>query len=570
MFLGTWAVCLSAPRRFSLSLIPSSLSSCCRVRKVTLIAVRINTRASNRILPMADAQVAKSNGEEARPVFLRTSGFGRVSRRADGGSSHRVVPAGTPSAADSTRSPATARPNGGARMQRRPSQMTKKQQRIMTEAVVDEFGTRIKHSKKMLHLAQRMTLISNRMVWCLLLSLVFMLVALHCRLHVLQDGTNGSSSMRLPLDVLRGVNVGLTIALVGLLLQYHAARITQTRALLFQVDVWQRWLAPVLEVALVLIGVVPPGVEVLVPMPLLDVADSNEVASDSALVRDGRPHFHIDQLSVLMLVVRLPLLYKALIEVNLMASPNYIAWQYNVAVTPMFRIKYLFTQKPLPIVAFAFFSSWVAGTFIMHSLEYLFEPSLWMWFFATFDLMVGTGWSSAISRTVVSRGVSILVSLLGVLSIAILTATLCSSSELDATEVWLIRAMQRRALATQKTKHALKLIEKASTMLRLRSAKSGGDQGGGDRGHADRVRMTTLRAQFTRQARLFKRTRLQTGAFEVTNIKTLEGKVATLEGLVKSVASSVSTLSSSINEMREEMRSGRQGGHGDDDDDVRE
>ena len=59
--------------------------------------------------------------------------------------------------------------------------------------------------------------------------------------------------------------------------------------------------------------------------------------------------------------------------------------------------------------------------------------------------------------------------------------------------------------------------------------------------------------QFTaaRAARVFKRVRMRTGAFEVTNIKTLEGKVATLEGLVRSVARSVDDLSGTVGALRD-------------------
>ena len=57
--------------------------------------------------------------------------------------------------------------------------------------------------------------------------------------------------------------------------------------------------------------------------------------------------------------------------------------------------------------------------------------------------------------------------------------------------------------------------------------------------------------QVARAARVFKRVRMRTGAFEVTNIKTLEGKVATLEGLVRSVARSVDDLSGTVGALRD-------------------
>ena len=65
------------------------------------------------------------------------------------------------------------------------------------------------------------------------------------------------------------------------------------------------------------------------------------------------------------------------VSVYVIASPVYIAWQYNVHVTSMFRLKYLFTQRPMTIVISALAAAWSCGAIALHVLEFSSEPSIW-------------------------------------------------------------------------------------------------------------------------------------------------------------------------------------------------
>ena len=76
------------------------------------------------------------------------------------------------------------------------------------------------------------------------------------------------------------------------------------------------------------------------------------------------------------LALRVPHILLWIVDAYVIASPVYIAWQYNVHATPFFRIKYLFTQRPLLIVLILLIVVWLGGALTLHAIEFALEPNL--------------------------------------------------------------------------------------------------------------------------------------------------------------------------------------------------
>jgi len=241
------------------------------------------------------------------------------------------------------------------------------------------------------------------------------------------------------------------------------------------------------------------------------------------------------------------------------ASPEVVAWQYNVEVSSLFRFKFLFNRHPILILSMIFLVSWTGGTIVLHALEYIFEPSFAKWWFTAFDVMSGIGWSIVTPVTILGRAVAVVLATLGVLCIALLTATLCSTSELNATEAWLIRAMEHRHRAMMLIQHATSLIQRVFMVLMLRQTVRKLEADGNTVGAQivqGRRRLLKLQGQMRGQIHIFRRARLQTAEMEVSNIKTLEGKVSSLEANVKDVQGAVSGLQGSVDTLIKELRCG--------------
>ena len=55
------------------------------------------------------------------------------------------------------------------------------------------------------------------------------------------------------------------------------------------------------------------------------------------------------------------------------SSPVYVAWEYNVHVTELFEIKFLFTQYPMRVLGITLLCSWACGAICLHVLEFAWE-----------------------------------------------------------------------------------------------------------------------------------------------------------------------------------------------------
>jgi len=422
--------------------------------------------------------------------------------------------------------------------------MTARQKKMMMESTLDDFTTRLRHSRHLSHVFKRKQRLAKYLAALCLLSVVVVIVQVELRLRVLDHGTSAPAADLLPINILRGVSVFLTLLLEVLLLLYAHTTFELLHACKSTIN-WSTYFELALMALVCLMGTIPPGVETTVAIPLMKSDGVEDLIKDNfALIDGGRPRWHVDQLGALVLL-RLPLIINWLVSVYVITSPAYIAWQYNVEVTPMFRVKYLYTQYPFPLVALVFLSSWLSGTFGMHILEYAFEPSLATWLFASFDIMTGTGWSVALARTLLGRLLSVLCALLGILCIAVLTATLCGASELDATEVWLIRSIQQRQANLAKSRYAIDMIEKAFLIKRaIRRREEGGDSA------THRATIRRHRAALTQSLRLFKRARLSTdNGMQVANVKTLYGLMCTLQADQRTMQATLAQLATKVDEL---------------------
>ena len=58
----------------------------------------------------------------------------------------------------------------------------------------------------------------------------------------------------------------------------------------------------------------------------------------------------------------------------------------------MFRLKYLFTRRPMQTLLYTTLLWWFAGAFMLHVFEYQFTPSFATWLVTSFDYLVGLGY----------------------------------------------------------------------------------------------------------------------------------------------------------------------------------
>lgn len=209
---------------------------------------------------------------------------------------------------------------------------------------------------------------------------------------------------------------------------------------------------------------------------------------------------------------------------------RYITWQFSVRVSGVFRIKYLLSQRPFQTLLLTILSTWLVGSICLHVLEFPFEPNFAPWLFSSFDLLTGIGWSSVAARTIGGRVVGLTISVVGILSIAVLTATLCTSSELDGTEVWLIRRLSDLHKSRAEKAAATKLI--SASFRSWRAAKNRSQfKALSMPAAAARAAAAYRRAHLDQIAatRQFRATKLHTGSgSNVANVKTIHGDIRTL------------------------------------------
>jgi len=79
--------------------------------------------------------------------------------------------------------------------------------------------------------------------------------------------------------------------------------------------------------------------------------------------------------------------------------------------------------------------------------------------------MTGTGYQVGPPPSALGRSVAICVTFIGLLEVAFLTATLCSFSDLDSAELWLIRILERKRLVHMQRVSATLLVQRAFRLM---------------------------------------------------------------------------------------------------------
>ena len=214
------------------------------------------------------SRLSRADTFSARPVWVKACAESHVSSKV---TSKKVLPAGETA---SSNAPPVKR-----------LATTEKARKMMTLSVVDDFSLRLRRSRSMRLLAagKQWTALWLAGVGCLSILVCCLIVEL--RLGSLE-------APRADLDVLRSLNVALTLVLLALLLKYHY----QHRQLMQSCMTESSWLhlaQVVFECGMMLLGVWPPGVELQLPLWLVDPAKVEDAAD---------LEWHIDQLSVLMFV----------------------------------------------------------------------------------------------------------------------------------------------------------------------------------------------------------------------------------------------------------------------------
>ena len=140
---------------------------------------------------------------------------------------------------------------------------------------------------------------------------------------------------------------------------------------------------------------------------------------------------HIDALGVFVML-RVPLMAKWVVASGKLGSPAFLGWKYRVDVSPMFRLKWLFTRRPTSTLVWSTTLSWLMGTFVLHVFEYQFTPSFLTWLVTSFDVLVGLDYGPLMPDTMVGRLAACYLTVVGVLSSAMITAMFAGSFEVRA------------------------------------------------------------------------------------------------------------------------------------------
>jgi hypothetical protein len=149
-----------------------------------------------------------------------------------------------------------------------------KMRRHVESVLVDDFRQRWKKLHSVRFYAYRKRNMSGSLFFLASLGIVLMIIELEGRLQ--------SSVSETGLDVLRGLNLGLTAVCVALLMYYyhmHTRILYQTSA---RRD-WTQLIVPFVELVCLLVGVIPPGISATLHITLMSVDDALGAPHDPEL-----------------------------------------------------------------------------------------------------------------------------------------------------------------------------------------------------------------------------------------------------------------------------------------------
>ena len=322
----------------------------------------------------------------------------------------------------------------------------------MAARVIDDVRVRMNKTRTLSLIGSRKKALARVLVANSSVAILLMSIAVELRLT--DCGLDNINAVKLA-GVVNTV-VGVSIFLYYYFLHYRL--ITLARSSYSHIDL----ILFVLELLALLAGIMPPWTEGYISNPKLEGQFGHmELQVLYPTTEELHARIHIDCLGVLAFV-RLPLMAKWVVASGILNSPAFLAWKFNVDVSPMFRLKYLFTRRPMQTLLWSTTLSWFSLAFTLHVFEHQFTPSFGTWFITSFDYLVGLGYGPLMPDTLVGRLAACSLTMVGVLAAAMITAMFADSFELDQSELWLITQIEKQHQDKQ-------LKDAASQLVRARA-----------------------------------------------------------------------------------------------------
>ena len=245
-----------------------------------------------------------------------------------------------------------------------------KLQRVVTSRVVDDFTQRSRRLRRVHLMSEHKRRVAGALIAVTILGVIYAVALVEVRL--------GGLAPVATIDQLRAANLGILALELALLFEYYRA----SRAIhLFcshdPADLLS-WI--VFDVALLAVGVVPPGVEVDLANPCASELHYECSAEDETLhidcaydgTRLGRrahwPRPHLTSRSNrrrygALAVLRLLAIARWALAFSLLSDPVLLSWQYRVEVRSTFRLKYLFQKRPVLVLSAFIATCWSCCSF---------------------------------------------------------------------------------------------------------------------------------------------------------------------------------------------------------------
>ena len=220
-----------------------------------------------------------------------------------------------------------------------------KLQRVVTSRVVDDFTQRSRRLRRVHLMSEHKRRIAGALIAVTLLGVIYAVALVEVRL--------GGLAPVATIDQLRAANLGiLALELAFLFEYYRASRAIHLFCSHDPADLLS-WI--VFDVALLAVGVVPPGVEVDLANPCASELHYECSAEDETL--------HIDCAYGALAVLRLLAIARWALAFSLLSDPVLLSWQYRVEVRSTFRLKYLFQKRPVLVLSAFIATCWSCCSF---------------------------------------------------------------------------------------------------------------------------------------------------------------------------------------------------------------
>lgn len=324
-------------------------------------------------------------------------------------------------------------------------------------------------------------------------------MAVHVKLRLIEDLDLSEPTSSTKFNVLRSLEVVLTLVLISLVATYYKYHLEILR-LIGSASTLSAWFA-VLELVVLMLGVLPPGIEATVEIPQTDAAAA---AGEPAILR------HVDCYCLLQLV-RMPNLVKWTMTLLLhhVKSPDVLGWQHSMHVPSSFRIKYVLTRFPLQMIGTLMLLIWMSGSFVLHVVDPLYAGSLWLAAYDCWILILDA--PPHTPHSIPGQAIVMLASFAGALCVAVVTAALTTAAELAPEEAQLVRKLETIEEVRKRERCALAFMQATARiwlLLRRERAQhavlSGAGGQGAPKDEMGRRRLARLRRAAREAASAFR------------------------------------------------------------------